>query len=230
MQTATIIQHIPIEDLGSFEAILCARGVRLEHRLAGRDPIDARSVGDPDLLVVLGGPLSVNDTADFPFLREEVEILRARLQADRPCLGVCLGAQLISVALGGQVRPMPSKEIGWAPLELEPAPNPLAPLASAPRVLHWHGEEFSLPRGAQPLASSPLCANQAFQWRERTLALQFHPEVTPEGLETWYIGHISELRAAGVAIGQLRADSAEFGPAARAAGRELFERWLASIA
>ncbi len=228
MNTATIIQHVGFEDLGAFGPALADRGIEVRVLLAGRDEITAASLGNPDLLVVLGGPISANDERVFPFIAEEMRFLGQWLTADKPCLGVCLGAQLMAKALGGTVRPMASKEIGWYRVDLTPEgrDSPLAELGDTSVVLHWHGEEVTLPRNCRRLASSEMCQNQAFSCGEHGLAIQFHPEVTTQGLEPWYIGHIVELSSAGVDVLELRRDAREYGPTLQVGSRRLVDRWL----
>jgi GMP synthase (glutamine-hydrolysing) len=156
--------------------------------------------------------------------------LRSRLSLDLPCLGICLGAQLMSVALGGTVAPLPQKEIGWSPLSFDVAAreHPLACLEGLP-VLHWHGEQYTLPECAHGLASTALCENQAFKFRQNGLALQFHPEVTASGLERWLIGHVGELMAAQTDINLLRRETLRYAPALRERAQVFFDRWLAQL-
>jgi GMP synthase (glutamine-hydrolysing) len=227
-KTVTVVQHVAFEDLGSFEPVLRQRGLSIAVLQADVDPITERAVLDAELLVVLGGPISVNDTKHFPFLAEERALVAQRLRDDAPTLGICLGAQLMSVALGGSVAPMSHKEIGFGPLSLSaglPADHPLLALAGGP-VLHWHGERFTIPEGATPLASTALCDNQAFAWKERGLALQFHPEVEARGLRRWLIGHVAELEASRIDLLALRADAARYADEVAARGRAFFEAWL----
>jgi GMP synthase (glutamine-hydrolysing) len=227
-KTVTVLQHVAFEDLGSFERVLRQRGMRVETIQLDVDPLVEQSVLDAELVVVLGGPISVNDAKHFPFLHEERALLARRLQADAPTLGICLGAQLMSLALGGSVSAMGHKEIGFGPLSLHAevaANHPLRKLGDP--VVHWHGEQFTVPEGATPLASTSLCANQAFSWQRHGLALQFHPEVTARGLNRWLIGHAGELEAARIDISALRADAARHGEALAARGCAFFEAWLA---
>jgi GMP synthase (glutamine-hydrolysing) len=186
-------------------------------------------VEDADLLVVLGGPISVNDVWDYPFNDTELALLKARLAADRPTLGICLGAQLMAKALGAAVKPNGGKEIGWAPLELTEDGGILSELADVP-VLHWHGEVFDLPQGARLLAKTAMTPHQAFSWGARALALQFHPEVTARGLERWFVGHTGEIAATpGIDVRSLRDATATHAPMLLAAGTRFFEQWLASV-
>jgi GMP synthase-like glutamine amidotransferase len=149
-----------------------------------------------DALLVLGGPMSVNDERGCPWLVAEKDLIRRAIAADKRLLGICLGGQLVAEALGGKVINAPQKEIGWFPIELteEGKTHPFfAGLPSRCEVVHWHGETFSLPSGSVRLARSPACANQAFAWKSRVLALQFHPELAPEQLELWIESGSDEL-------------------------------------
>jgi len=144
------IRHVGFEDLGSFEAPLRQAGYDIEYVDVAERDIEQLDPLRADLLVVLGGPIGVNDRAAYPVVTQEVALLKARLAADRPTLGICLGAQLMAAALGARVFPGPSKEIGWFPLEVAQgdAFNPLAALLDIP-VLHWHGDTFDLPEGCK---------------------------------------------------------------------------------
>src|SRR5690606_19806428 len=137
------------------------------------------------LLVILGGPIGVYETQDYPFLQQEIDLLKVRLEQNLPTLGICLGAQLIAHALGADVYAGPHKEIGWSKLTLSQAKNnPLTALNES-KVLHWHGDTFDLPANAELLASSTLYSNQAFRVGNNILALQFHAEVAAASLEKW---------------------------------------------
>lgn len=138
-----------------------------------------------DLLVVMGGPMSVHDDAAYPWLPVEKEFLRDAIKAGRRMVGICLGAQLAADALGARVYPNAQKEIGWFPIHKTDLPHPvLFDVAPSQHVLHWHGDTFDLPQGALHLAYSDACANQAFIWQERVLGLQFHMEMRPDDIET----------------------------------------------
>ena len=118
-----------------------------------RDAVDLGTIGEPDLLVVLGGPIGAYEDDLYPFLGDELALLQQRLSRGGATLGICLGAQLMARALGARVYPGPRKEIGWAPLTLSDAgrASPLRHLTAGP-VLHWHGDTFDLPAGAVRLA------------------------------------------------------------------------------
>jgi GMP synthase (glutamine-hydrolysing) len=147
-------------------------------------------------------------------------------------LGICLGAQLIARALGAKVYPGPAKEIGWSALRLTDAgrQGPLAALADVP-VLHWHGDTFDLPGGAARLASTDLCANQAFAVGRQVLAFQFHPEATEVGFERWLIGHACEIAGTpGVSPQGLRAQAQSLAARSTACGERCLETWLDGLA
>ena len=184
-----------------------------------------------DLLIVLGGPIGVYESADYPFLAGEIETLRRRLAARRPTLGICLGAQLMAAALGARVYPGGrGPEIGWFPISSagpEPPPAWLAPLlAKDLHLLHWHGDTFDLPAGAHHLARTELYENQAFAIDNFALALQFHPEVTASGLERWYVGHACELRQKALPVKHLRAEAQKYASALLNASAQFWKFWL----
>ena len=213
MQNAIAIRHLAFEDLGSLTKILEKNNYAVTYLEAGVDNLAEIAANQPDLLIILGGPIGVYDEEDYPFLLDELQIIEHRLKADLPTFGICLGAQLIARALGSSVYPGKVKEIGWLPLELttEGMTSPLALLSSEQTsMLHWHGDTFDLPAGAILLASTANYKNQAFAWGNNCLALQFHPEVTARGLERWFIGHTIEITSASdTSIARLRADTAK---------------------
>jgi GMP synthase (glutamine-hydrolysing) len=136
-------------------------------------------------------------------------------------------------ALGSKVYAAPEKEIGWAPLQLTEAGknSPLKHLGleNTP-VLHWHGETFDIPDGAVRLASTSAVPNQAFSWKKKGLALQFHPEVTVHGMERWFIGHQCEIETTeNISIQQLRADTQKYGYEMDAYACAFLDDWLESI-
>ena len=234
MKTALAIRHVAFEDLGSFAPVLVRRGCHVVFREAGADDLAAIDPLGPDLLVVLGGPIGVYEDEDYPWVRDELALLERRLAADRPTLGICLGAQLMARALGAKVHPGGNgKEIGWSPLTLTAAGHNSALAHIGPdrtQVLHWHGDTFDLPAGATLLASTPRYAHQAFAYGRRALGLQFHPEVTACGLERWFIGHTCEIGAApGVSVADLRAQTARHGAGLETRGPIFFQAWLEQI-
>jgi len=223
---AAAIQHVLFEDLGLIEPVLLERGYEIERLEAGIDEL-GESPLTADLLVVLGGPIGVGDSSSYEFLEVEKKLIGDRLAAGRPTLGICLGAQLMASALGAEVRPTGRTEIGFGELTLtdEGRSSVLSPLEGIP-VLHWHGDEFLIPEGADRLASTDGFPNQAFSFGRTALALQFHIETDPALLERWLIGHSGELHSEGIDPRDLREQASRIGPRLSAAARAVLERWL----
>lgn len=174
------LQHVPFEGLGSIEQWAIGHGHQLSvTRLYAGDHLPA--LDRFDMLIVLGGPMSVHDEHEYIWLKAEKWFIRQVLEAGKPILGICLGAQLIAEVLGAAVTPAREKEIGWFPITLNDA-FALTDLGRRlPRqaeVFHWHGETFSLPEGAVAIASSAACENQGFIYNEAIIALQYHLETT----------------------------------------------------
>ncbi len=226
-QTAVAIRHVAFEDVGVWKEPLAERGYSLTYLEAGVDDLSVEAVLSADLLIVLGGPIGAYETDAYPFLVEEIATIRRRIEQQKAILGVCLGAQLMAVALGARVAPGPGKEIGYAPVALTGAGrnSPLGRLEGLP-VLHWHGDNCELPPGAERLASTPLCPVQAFRAGPASLGLQFHVEADPKRIEAWLIGHASELGQAGISPSLLRADALRLGATTAAAGRAILSEWL----
>lgn len=229
-KTAVAIRHVDFEHLGILGPLLKDAGYTVRILDAGLDDLTSPEAATADLLVVLGGPIGAYEEAQYPFVADELRILQTRLASGRPTLGVCLGAQLMARALGARVYPGPAKEIGWSELSLsdEGRASPLRHLAGLP-VLHWHGDTFDLPAGAVRLASTPICANQAFAIGSNMLGLQFHGESDAREIERWLIGHACEIAVTGLRPEDLRRDAARHGAKLREAGTALFGEWIAGL-
>ncbi|RXZ36806.1 glutamine amidotransferase [Oxalobacteraceae bacterium CAVE-383] len=237
MKKLLALRHIEFEDLGTFEACFSDAGYAIQYIDTPSAKPAALSDIDPkraDLLVVLGGPMGVYETEAYPYLLDEIGIIKKRIAKRLPTLGICLGAQLIAAALGARVFPGTAKEIGWAPVIVTPEGqrSPLSVLGvgavegKAPAVLHWHGDTFDLPAGAIRLASTTDYANQAFSLEKHVLALQFHLEMQPAAVGAWTRGHAAELAAAGIEPGPLlRGDNAITPKQAC----EIMTAWLAAL-
>lgn len=227
-KTALAIRHVHFEDLGVFEGALGAAGYRVGYHDVDERGLDRVDPLAPDLLVVLGGPIGVYEVEAYPFVAEELRMVGDRLAAKRPTLGLCLGAQLMAAALGARVAPMDHKEIGFSPLTLSEAGrgSPLRHLDGVP-VLHWHGDAFEIPAGADNLAATALCPTQAFAAGPNILGLQFHPEVdATAGIERWLVGHAAELAHGGIDPRSLREQASKHGPALRQAAPRMIAEWL----
>jgi len=208
MKTAVALRHLAFEDLGLIEPWLKRRGWAVHYYDVGVDELWRLDLSQVDLLAVLGGPIGAEEDRLYPYLAEERRLITERLESGRPLLGICLGAQLMASALGARVAPMGHKEIGFGPVDIAPQAwqTPLAKIGSQ-SVLHWHGDQFELPRGIQSLASTPKCPNQAFMVGDHAMAWQFHLEVDTTRIEQWLIGHSGELSAAGTDVATLRQDA-----------------------
>lgn len=174
-----VLQHVPFEGLGSIEAWLTQRQARVTFTNFFDESAQLPSLEDIDLVIALGGPMSVNDEAQLPWLRAEKRFVAEAIASGKAVLGICLGSQLMASALGAAVYPGPQKEIGWFPVMAEPAVAGSFAFPASREVFHWHGETFDLPPGAVHLARSEACRHQAFQIGRRAIGLQFHLETTP---------------------------------------------------
>jgi GMP synthase (glutamine-hydrolysing) len=227
MRQALALTHVSFEGLGLLGPILDARGFQTTilnvPQITG--PLDLIS---PDLVVILGGPIGVYQSDLYPFLEAEIEAIRARLLTGRATLGLCLGAQLMARACGAAVYPGPEREIGYKPLRLTDAgwTSPLSRLDHGVPVLHWHGDTFDLPEGAEHLASTGACENQAFSMGPKILGLQFHLEVGPHDLEAWLVGHAVELSNAQIDPRDLRAQAQRAEQRLKPAATAIFSDWL----
>lgn len=179
---AHYLQHVPFEGLGSIESWLEQQGYTIS-RTAFFDNPTLPALDNLDFLIAMGGPMSVNDEADYPWLIQEKAFIREFIATGKPVLGICLGAQLIANALGAAVYPNTYKEIGWLPIESVENQAEAFQFPDTLPVFHWHGETFDLPEQAVRLARSIACENQAFQVERRVMGLQFHLESTPESVQ-----------------------------------------------
>lgn len=233
MKQAVAIRHVAFEDLGTFEDGLRRHDYDIRYVDATTDRLDLPALRSADLLVILGGPIGVYEERQYPFLTKELALIEQRLATQAPVLGICLGCQLIARALGARVYAGGGKEIGWAPLNLTDAgrASPLRHLAADDgAVLHWHGDTFDMPDGAEGLASTPHYPHQAFRYGTQALALQFHAEVSALGLERWFVGHAVEIAATPeVSVEQLRADTRRWSPPLAAAALRLLDEWLSTV-
>ena len=182
------LQHADFEDLGCIAPWLAANGHQVSgtRLYAGEAPPDSSAF---DALIVMGGPMNIYEYERHPWLRGEKALIRSAVDAGRRVLGVCLGAQLLADVLGGPVTRNAYSEIGWFPLDLTPAGRRSPLFADLPQRFtgfHWHGDTYALPPGAECLAGSEACAQQAFALGQQVLGLQFHLEVSRANAEEWF--------------------------------------------
>jgi GMP synthase (glutamine-hydrolysing) len=183
-----IFQHVAFEILGTLNPLLKDAGFRLRYVNFGRHPHAEPEIERYQGLVVLGGPMNVDQVDAHPHLLTEMRLIERAMKREMPILGICLGAQLIAKTLGAAVRPSPEKEIGWydvAPTEDASADPLLGHFEPRERIFQWHGDMFDLPHGAVHLARSPSCENQAFRYDDNVYGFQFHMEVDEHLIERW---------------------------------------------
>jgi GMP synthase-like glutamine amidotransferase len=179
------LQHEEFEDPGTILEWAAERG----HGACGTmlyKGEDLPSAGSFDMLVVMGGSMSVSDEGRYPWLASEKKLIKDAIREGKAVLGICLGAQLMASALGARVFKNPCREIGWFPVTLSPKGADSGLFAGWPlmfQAFHWHNETFDLPVDAVCCASSKACRNQAFVYGRRAVALQFHVESTAHGIQ-----------------------------------------------
>ncbi|WP_445116734.1 type 1 glutamine amidotransferase [Acinetobacter sp. WZC-1] len=184
-------QHIAGEGFGSCHDYLKAQGAEITatefFALPVELPLEIEALPrmeDVDLLIIMGGTMSVNDEANFPWLKIEKRWIRRYLAAGKSAIGLCLGGQLIASALGAAVGHHTDPEVGWTTVHsVKHAPDYCFKLPDQFRVMQWHNETFEIPKGAVHLAENSVCRNQMYQIGTNVLGFQFHPEMTPQTLE-----------------------------------------------
>ena len=176
---AHYLQHVPFEGLGSIEYWLQNAGYEITNTQFFNSGV-LPDIKDIDFLIVMGGPMSVNDETEHSWLVKEKKFIKSIIETRKPVLGICLGAQLIANSMGCEVFPNSVKEIGWFTVEgVESKSTSVFQFQDKIEVFHWHGETFNLPTGAVQIAKSKGCENQAFQIGSNVIGLQFHLETTP---------------------------------------------------
>ena len=183
-----ILRHVPHESAGTLENVLAKAHVEFQYLDLFHEYPCSFNCRQFLGLVVLGGPMNVDEVQKHPFLGNEIKWIRQTVEVGIPLLGICLGSQMLAKAFGARVYPRGIKEIGWYPLELTMAAAEdrlFADCGPKLTVFQWHGDTFDLPKGAVHLAQSPLCRNQAFRIGPSGYGLQFHIEMTSEMIENW---------------------------------------------
>jgi GMP synthase-like glutamine amidotransferase len=233
MTSCLVIQHVVPESAFAIGDALVAAGVGLDTRrtfAGGEIPVDVSSF---DGVVVLGGPMSAVSDVGFASRRAEIDLLAAAIRLQIPTLGVCLGAQLLAAAAGAAVTAGGSgPEIGWAPVQLVAASRSDLLFAGLPEeltVLHWHGDTFELPAGAERLATNATYRNQAFRVGSHAWGLQFHIEVTAEAVERFLAAFDSEAQQAAGGSSAIRRASNSALNSLRGARELVLERFAALV-
>ncbi len=217
MSRILVFQHVAAEPLGTLDPLIRRRGHRIRFVNFERQPDAEPSLERYRGLIVLGGPMNVDEQARRSHLRFELRAIEQALRDDKPVLGICLGAQLLAHVLGAPIRRLAQPEIGWHPLRLtrQGQSDPvLLPLGESTSVFQWHGCHFDIPAGAEHLAQGDSCAEQAFRYGSSAYGFQFHLEMDQALVERWLSNpaYREELTAAGLG---------EQGEAIRSQTREL---------
>ncbi len=228
MGKVLIVQHVDCEKPGLIRRELEARKIAAESIRVFEGQTVPREIGDAAGLVVMGGPMGVYESGRFPFLADEMRLIENALRGGKPVLGVCLGSQLLAAVLGSKVAAGRQKEIGWFAVTLSEAAASDRLWQGMPRTftaLHWHGDVFDLPRGAEHLASSELTACQAFRFGENAYGFLFHIEATRETLGGMTNAFPEELAAAGTSGDRILEQSKQHLPALAGIAQKVFGRW-----
>ena len=228
---ALIIRHVPHEGIAGYRDPIEAAGYEVDRIDVSDARFSSLDLCEPDLLIMMGGPMGVYEQDRYPWIACQLRRLALRLEADRPTLGVCFGAQMMASAMGGHVFAGPAKEVGFHPVTVHhhvPG-NPLRHLADTP-ILHWHGDTFTLPDNVELLASSHVYEHQAFRRGNNILALQFHAEM---GLDPRFDAWVEQWPESVIEAGgdehSLRQAHDRFGPGAVEAGRAVINDWLEGV-
>lgn len=233
MPKLLVFQHVAHEILGTLDPLLRNHGFRNRYVNFGREPHTQPRLEGYHGMVILGGPMNVDQIDEHPHLVTEVRLVREAIEREMPILGICLGSQLLAKALGAPVRANPRKEIGWYEVERSEAgrTDPLfRHLRDVEPVFQWHGDTFDLPEGAVHLASSRLCTNQAFRYGDRAYGLQFHLEVDGPLIERWLgiPAHQEEMAAEDDRISpeRIRDDTPRYSRDLVALSERVFSEWI----
>ncbi len=227
-----MLQHIVCEPPGVYEDVLLERGAAI-HRVELDEGEPLPDWREFEAIVAMGGPMSVNDDAELPWLTREKGAIGEAVRAGKPFWGACLGVQLLAASLGARVYAGPRPEVGLMPVALtdEALSDPV--FAGLPRellTLQWHGDTFDLPDGAVRLAGSPAYPNQAFRWGSHAYGVQFHLEVSVEMAREWaevpaYAESLVRVLGPG-SLPRLITELEERSGEILEHGRGMFSRWL----
>ena len=190
-----LFQHAAFEGPAAIQSWITDNGHSLTTtKLFRGDPMPSQD--DFDFLIIMGGPMGVEDFEQHPWLAAEREFIFQSIEADKYMLGICLGAQLIARACGAKVTKNLHREIGWfdVTIDTQNLPEVLQNVFPAKtEVFHWHGDTFEVPQGASHFASSDACSNQGFVLNGKVFGLQFHIETTAESAASLILNCGDEL-------------------------------------
>lgn len=230
IRTATIFRHVLDNGPATIGDVLRERDVEINFIDTFSDSIDHLDPLAPDLLVVLGGAPGVYQEDAYPFLKQERSIIQKRLEADRPTLGICLGAQLMASALGSRVYPGTNgPEVGWCTVQMTEAGNDSALRSLSEdftRIMQWHGDTFDLPQGAVLLASSKQYPNQVFQWGRNGLGLQCHIEVTRKIVHAWGVNAAQDVLCGKLDLKKLHDETDQYADIMQQQSQIFLHDWL----
>lgn len=197
MRAILVVVHQATSDPGQVGRCLQQQGYRLDMRCPAVGDSLPQDLAAYDGVIIFGGPMSANDDDSLPFIRQELDWIPRVLDAEKPFLGICLGAQLLARVLGARVQPHPEglREIGY--FSLQPTAMGRTVFPQAMHVYHWHQEGFELPKGCDLLATGDRFPNQAFGLNDRYYGLQFHPEITAAMIDTWTTNGAEQLSLPG---------------------------------
>ncbi len=230
---AVVFQHMSSNGPGTLQKVLEEQGIECRIIHTACEDISSFDALAPDLLMVMGGSPGVYQADDFPFLKDEIRVLERRLTADRPTLGICLGAQLMAAALGAKVyKGTQGQEIGWFDLDITEAgkssPARIYDKAQG-KVMQWHGDTFDFPSSATLLATSELYPHQIFSYGRNAIAFQGHVEVTAEILADWYVGDAGLFVKHPEMLHKLREDTVRYAGGMTKATESFMKEWLAQV-
>ena len=233
MMKALVVCHKVEKDHGIFDQLLKQRGYEIDLRMGYHDTLVTEDPLAHDLAIFMGGPMGVYQSDIFPYLNNEIAYLEKRVAADRPTLGICLGAQMIAKSQGKQVYPGSNgKEVGWKSIHVNEAGQQMALRhldQNYPQMMQWHGDTFDLPDNATLLASSEQYKNQAYKIGQNILGCQFHPEVTMDGIEFWLMVGLAELGDLNMTVPDLRDASLENIQKLNQQSAIFFQEWLDQV-
>jgi len=232
MKQVIVLQHLADEGLGTIAEALDGWGISaLTIRIFDGEKVPAR-IEKADGLIVLGGPVGVYEAAAYPYLSDEIDLIKDALNENKPVLGICLGSQLIAAALGAKVYKSGRQEIGWRLVKSSAAArNDLLwnAVENQFTAFHWHGDVFELPDGAVSLASSSLTEHQAFRYGKNAYGILFHPEATREIIFSMTGDFADEAEQAGIAPAKILADTEKHLSTFKATADKILSGWAKMV-